>query len=172
MTPRPTLKKLGLTVAGLCLVLVAAGAPADAATGTQTFRIVFTADPHTGAPGTVIATGLVNGIGTDRTIAQDPHPDGSETDTDLITLPGGTITIADTDPSDLVHFNPAACLAALSGTGTYTILGGTGAYAGASGRGTFTVQGVIVFNRAPGGCSEAPRLFFAAVTVVGPISVS
>ena len=171
MTPRPTRKRLGVTAACLCLGLLAAGAPADAATGTQTFRIIFTADPHTGAPGTVIATGLINGIGTDRTLAQDLHPDGTETDTDLITLPGGTVTIADTDPSDLVHFNPAACLATLSGTGPYTILGGTGAYAGASGRGTFTVHGVIVFDRAPGGCSEAPRLFFGAVTAVGSIAV-
>ena len=165
------LRKIGVAVAGLFLSLVFVGSPAQAATGNQTFRILFTANPRSGIPGLVIASGVVSGVGTDLTIAQDPHPDGSETDTDRIALPGGTITILDTDPAGIFHFNPVTCVATLAGTGPYTIIGGTGAYAGASGQGTFTARGLVVFDRTAGGCSEEPRSFFASVTLSGPITV-
>lgn len=146
-----------------CSLFLVAG-PVHAATGSQTFRFIFSADPHSGIPGRVIATGLVNGIGTDDTIATQPNADGSETDTDRITLPGGTITIIDTDPADIIHFDPTSCIARLAGSGPFSVAGGTGRYAGASGTGTFTVNGIIVFSRTAGGCSEEPLSFFALVT--------
>lgn len=165
------LKKIGCAVAMAGLGLAALTGGAGAATGNETIKIVFTANPRSGIPGTVIARGVANGIGTDETIAQDPHPDGSETDTDLITLPGGTITILDTDPPDIAQFNPASCTATLSGGGPWTVIGGTGAYAGATGAGTFTARGVIVFPHTADGCGDTPRSFFAVVTLNGTISL-
>ena len=166
------LRRIGVGGAGLWLSLLFLAGPAHAATGTQRFTIVFTGNPRAGVLGRVVATGPVTGVGTDATIAQDPHPDGSETDTDLLTFPGGTITIRDTDPADAFHFNERTCTATISTTaGTYTIVGGTGAYAGATGSGTFSAKGIVLFDRVPGGCSEEPRLFFAVVQLAGPISV-
>jgi hypothetical protein len=165
-------KRIGAGLAGLCTALVLFAAPAQAATGTQTFKIVFSGDPRSGVLGRVAAIGVINGLGTDETIAQDPHPDGSETDTDLITLPGGTITIIDTDPSEAFSFDPGACIATIgTSAGTFTVAGGTGRYAGASGGGTFTARGLVIFDRVAGGCSEEPRSFFAVVTATGTISV-
>ncbi|MCA1695437.1 MAG: hypothetical protein LC749_12280, partial [Actinobacteria bacterium] len=91
-------------------------------------------------------------------------PDGSETDTDLITFPRGTITIVDTDPADIFHFDPVSCTARLFGSGPFKVAGGTGAYAGARGSGTFSANGVVVFSRTPSGCSAEPRSFVAVVT--------
>lgn len=166
------IRRIGVIGAGLWLSLFLAAAPAQAATGTQRVTIVFTGNPRAGVLGRVVATGPVTGVGTDETIIQDPHPDGSETDTDLITLPGGTITIVDTDPADAFHFNELACTATIStNAGTYRIVGGTGAYAGATGHGTFSAKGFVVFDRVPGGCAEEPRTFFAVIQLSGPISI-
>ena len=166
------LKKIGVLIGVLGFGLALLGAPARAASGSQTFRIILTGNPRAGAKGKVIAAGVVNGIGFDETIAQDPHQDGSETDTDRITLPGGTITILDTDPPDTATFDPSTCTATLHATGApYTVIGGTGAYAGATGGGTFSATGLIVFKRTPDGCSEDIRVFFADVRLTGTLSV-
>lgn len=158
-------------MAGLWLGLLVIAGAAEASTARQTFRIIFVADPGSGTPGRVVATGPAAGVGTDVTTAQDPHPDGSVTATDLITLPGGTLTILDTDPPDIFHFNPLACVAIISGSGPYTITSGTGAYAGATGGGTFSAQGAVVFDRTPGGCSDQPRSFVATVSLSGTITL-
>ncbi len=165
-------KRLGVFICTIGMTFAWLSAPAQAATGAQSFRIIFTGDPRAGSLGRVIATGVVTAVGTDATIAQDPHPDGSETDTDRITLPGGTITILDTDPPGTARFNPATCTATLSASGApYTIIAGTGAYAGAQGGGTFSARGLVVFGRTAGGCSEEIRRFFADVRLTGSIAV-
>jgi hypothetical protein len=161
---------MSMAAAGVWLALVLLAAPAQAATGRQTFRIVFSGDPRAGAPGTVVLSGLVNARGTDQTITQHPNPDGSETDVDLFTLPGGTITVEDTDPGGTFDFDPRSCIATIgTSAGVFTVVGGTGAYAGASGGGTFTARGLVVFDRIPGGCSEEPRSFTAVVTGTGTL---
>lgn len=162
-----------MVVAVVSLALGVLAGPAQAATGRQTFRIVFSGDPRAGALGTVVLSGLVNGRGTDETIAQHPNPDGSETDIDLFTLSGGTITIQDTDPGGTFNFDPRSCIATVgTNAGVFTVLGGTGAYAGASGSGTFSAKGVVVFDRVPGGCSEEPRSFTAVVTGTGTLHLA
>ena len=166
------LKRLGALVGFFGLGLVLLASPARAATGSQSFRIIFTGNPRAGSRGTVIAAGVANGVGFDETIAQDPHPDGSETDTDRITLPGGTITILDTDPPDTATFNPLTCTATLAVAGApYTVVGGTGAYAGASGSGTFSARGLVVFGRTATGCTDDIVVFFADVRLTGTLSV-
>jgi len=148
------LKRIGAGLAGLCTALLLFAAPAHATTGAQKLTIVFSGDPRSGMLGRVIATGVITGVGKDETIAQDARPDGSETDIDLITLPGGTITVVDTDPGDLFQFDSLSCTARI----------GTNA-------GTFTARGLVIFDRVAGGCSEEPRSFFAVVTATGTISV-
>src|SRR5689334_5084512 len=117
-------KRIGAGLAGLCTALLVFAVPAHATTGAQTLKIVFTGDPRSGMLGRVIATGVITGVGTDETIAEDPHPDGSETDTDLVTLPGGTITIVDTDPQDIFQFDPLSCAARIgTNAGTFSVTG-------------------------------------------------
>jgi hypothetical protein len=165
-------RRIGVAISGIWLALVFLASPAHAATGRQSFRVIFSGDPRAGTPGTVILTGLVNARGTDETIEQHPHPDGSETDVDVFTLPGGTLTVEDTDPGGIFDFNPMTCVATIgTNGGVFSIKGGTGAYAGASGSGTFSAKGVVVFDRIPGGCSEEPRSFTAIVTGTGTLNL-
>lgn len=166
------IRRIGTCMAGLSLGLLLLAAPAHAATGAQTFKIIFTGDPRAGTPGKVVAFGVINAVGTDETIAQDPHPDGSETDTDLLTFRGGTVTIVDTDPGGTFDFDPRSCTARIgTDAGTFTVSGGTGRYAGASGGGTFTARGLVTFARVGGECAEEPSSFFVVVTATGTISV-
>jgi len=166
------IRRIGTCMAGLSLGLLLLAAPAHAATGAQTFKIIFSGDPRAGNLGRVVATGVITAAGTDETIAEDPHPDGSETDTDLLSFRGGTVTIVDTDPGGIFDFDPRSCTATV-GTdgGTFTVSGGTGRYAGASGGGTFSARGLVVFARVGGGCAEEPSSFFVVVTATGTVSV-
>jgi hypothetical protein len=49
------------------------------------------------------------------------------------------------------------------GTGTSTIYGGTGAYAGISGTGTFSFHGAFVAAKTPQGCSQQGAVYDAVV---------
>jgi hypothetical protein len=42
----------------------------------------------------------------------------------------------------------------LTGSGTWAVSGGTGAYVGATGAGTLTLRANLFFERGPQGCSE------------------
>lgn len=169
---RAMMKRIGAGVAGLLTAMLVFAGPARATTGTETFKIVFTGDPRSGMLGRVVASGVITAVGTDETIAEDPHPDGSETDTDVFTFPGGTITLVDTDPGDIFQFDPRSCTARIgTDAGTFTVIGGTGRYAGASGGGTFTARGLVIFDRTADGCSEEPRSFFAIITGTGTVSL-
>jgi hypothetical protein len=166
-----TLRRIIAGVATIGVGLAVMAGPAGAATGSETFRIIFTGDPHSGAIGRVVATGVINSRGTDETIASTPNPDGTSTDTDLITLRGGTVTIDNTDMLAEFTLDPASCVARLRGGGPYSVDGGTGAYTGASGGGTFTATGAIVFKRSGATCTDEPQLFFVLVTASGTISI-
>jgi len=91
--------------------------PASAATGTQSFRFLFRGDPQAGAVGTVVATGVINGVGTDRAVSFTPNPDGTVTDTDVVTLPAGTLTIHDTDTTTTFTLDRRAASAGSAGAG-------------------------------------------------------
>lgn len=93
---RNRFRRLAVALAGVGLALAASPGVAGAASGTETFRFVLTGDPAQMAPGRVVATGLLNAAGTSQTLAHEPNADGTETDTELLTLPAGTITLADT----------------------------------------------------------------------------
>lgn len=127
---------------------------AGAASNTEAFRFVLTGDPAAMTPGRVVATGQVNAVGTVQAIAHQENADGTSTDTELLTLPGGTINFNDTATSESFDLNPVSCVASARSGGRYVIQGGTGTYAGAVGEGAFTGRGVILFRRAGTGCSQ------------------
>jgi len=160
------LKKLIATMAAASTGLLLAAGPAAAATGAETFRIVFNGDPNTGLVGRAVATGLVNAVGTDTAVAEPPGAD-------TITLPKGTITFVGVAPSGGITYDPTTCVARINITaGTYTVVGGTGAYQGASGSGTYTARGAEVFKRVSGACSLTDvRSFVATFVLTGPLTI-
>jgi len=158
------LRKFMAGLATACLGLVVVAGPAAAATGTETFRVVFNGDP--GNPvARVVASGVVNGVGTDKATDQPPGAD-------LITLPGGTITIVTTTPPGGVTFDPRSCVVRINFTnGTYTVVGGTGAFQGASGSGTYSARAAGVLKRTNGTCAPDTRSFVATFTLTGPLTI-
>lgn len=162
-------KRLGILAFGVCMAMVGVAGPAGAASGIQTFRLIYRVDPSTGAPGLAYATGPISGVGTDVTTGSQPNADGSRTNTDLLTFPAGSVTTVSVDPPDIFHFDPVNCVARISAAGPYTINHGTGAYANAKGSGTFTAVGVITYARTPEGCGQ-PLATAVVVTATGPLS--
>ncbi len=150
--------------AALVGMLVAAG-PASAATGTETFRIIFNGDPNTTLVGTAVATGLIDAVGTDTAVDQPPGAD-------VIALPKGSITFVATAPSGGITFDPATCVARINIVdGSYVIVGGTRAYRHVSGSGTYTATGAEVFKKVNGACTTDVRTFIVAFTLTGPLTL-
>ena len=67
--------------------------------------------------------------------------------------------------------DPRTCLNTVNQHGTYTLLGGTGKYAGISGHGTFRLHILIVAARSHGQCSqtEPPVAFELLIRASGPV---
>jgi len=164
-------KKLIAAAAATVLWVALTCSAATAATGSQTFRIVFAGDPHAGAVGQVFMTGVINAVGSDRNVGSTENPDGSVTDLDQVTLPGGSITIRNVETVDSFDLDPTTCIARISASGPWTISAATGRYGGSSGGGTFTAKATVLFGRSTGGCSETPLFFFAIATVIGTVTV-
>jgi len=146
------MKRLLVTMVSGMVLLLGSAAPAGAATtGAQTFTIYF----GDGGEGTVVARGPIQGAGTETEIAND----GQGTGTDIAAFRNGTVEILHVDTGYTDSFNERACVARFSGTGNYTLVGGTGAYAGASGSGTYTYRGTFIGERTADGCSEDGSVF-------------
>lgn len=139
-------------------------ASAQPAGGTERFTIISTNGPSA----RVIATGAFTAVGT---VALPPGDGTSGQGT--FTFPTGTITLTNTDnPGGPGDFNPVACVGHFSGTGTYVIDGGTGAFSGISGNGTYQLSGTVVSAHTPTGCSDAPIAVVAISREGGPVSFS
>jgi hypothetical protein len=130
---------------------VAAAAPA-----AQTEYIQFLSTNPNGNP-VVIGKGPIHARGTD--LALDAHHD-------RITFPKGTLRIRHTRVSQGGSFDRTTCYGRQTESGTYTVTGGSGAYAHASGRGIYHL--VVQFV----GCSQhqAPKVFMLQIRAHGPLS--
>ena len=138
-------------------------AGATRAGGTERFTIILTGP----AGGPVVARGAFNAVGTDV-----ENQTSDTTGTSVFKFADGTVTAnhAD-DPGGSFSFNPAACVGRFSGTGTFVVSGGTGAYVGISGHGTYRVHGFFVEARTPTGCGEQIG-GLTVIRAVGPLSFS
>ena len=147
---------LALTLVGALApggAAIAAGPEAAHASGAESFVMTFQTFDGLDRPTHVSATGPVQGAGLETQTDIDT-PDG-ETVAFTWHLRGGDVSlIADEDYA--MTFDLQACTAKATGTGTWTIVGGTGAYAGASGSGTFTDHGSFTGARDHGVC-EGPE---------------
>ena len=124
--------------------LVAAAAPSGSgASGIEHFQVMSISETST--PTTVIARGVFTAGGVDI--------ETSNT-TDTFKFPNGTIRVRHSEPVGPANFNPRTCLGTVNQHGTYTLVGGTGKYAGISGHGTFRPHVLLVAARSHGKCSD------------------
>jgi hypothetical protein len=154
---KPTMRKTIAALAGLTALAATslAGATSAQAAPMRTESIVMTSVSLNGVdrPTRVVALGPIHGSGLETQVEQD-------TETGAIVhsiwhFAHGTVT-SDAVENYSLDFDPTTCTARAIGTGTWTITGGTGAYAGARGHGTFTDRGVLVGARDGHGQCQGP----------------
>lgn len=144
MATTKKLPVLGALALGLTSLLGLASPAAAEDSGRQSFVIVA-GDLGAGS-GRLVATGPIQGRGTDTVTAHVANADGTFTDTDRFDLPDGQVELTDTYTVEIT-FDPESCRYGFDVNGTWTISGATGRYAGATGNGTFTAHGLIVAGR-------------------------
>jgi len=144
-------------VLAIAAATVGALAPVGAASAaspsnTESFVMTFQTFDGVDQPARVSATGPVQGAGVE-TQTDVETPDGETVDFTWHLRDGDVYLQAVEDYS--MSFDPQACTAKATGTGTWVITGGTGVYANASGAGTFADRGSFTGARDHGVC-EGP----------------
>ena len=163
-----TMKHVVGFVAGVTVLVGGLAGSASAVTGSQRFTLTFTG----GDTGKVFAAGVLNASGTDIQLSSTDNPDGSSSGVDRFVFPQGTLTVTHFENPGEFSFNPRSCVGRFSFTGTFTVTGGTGAYAGATGSGTDVGSGIFVVKRNPdGSCSEEEAFSNVVVRATGTLSV-
>jgi hypothetical protein len=157
------------TVTGVVLLGLAGNATAQPASNAH-FTIVTIGD----APGTVVASGAVRGIGTetDNEDSADPVRPFNAT----LQFPQGALTerVADTAPPK-AQFDPITCVLKTLEQQHFTAVGATGTLAGTTGSGTATVSTTIIEARGSNGaCAQhaPPLLVLVIVHETGTLAVS
>ena len=118
----------------------------------------------------VVASGVVNAVGTDEYVASQPG-DPANVDRDTLIFPDGTLSTKLTKTVDQVTpIGP--CTVALEMAGTLEITGGNGAYRGANGAATFSQHGIGIGASLPGGgCSHTQGTYYIWGTFTGTLTV-
>lgn len=158
----------GITAAACAMAVTgvtvaSAASPAGARpgiAGTEHFYAMTTSPTST--QDSAIATGVFTAGGVDMT--------GRTVDT--LKFPRGTFKVNHGATSGKQTLNPKTCLFTVSETATYTISGGTGAYAGISGQGTAKISILAVASRnSKGQCSQTltPVAWQQVIEGSGPI---
>jgi hypothetical protein len=144
-------------------IVAAAAAPHAAqagASGIEHFQIMSTS--ATAAKDTVIAHGVFTAGGVDIAISNT---------TDRFKFPNGTIKVRHSPGTGPQSFNRRTCLFTAHQHGTYTLVSGTGKYAGISGHGRYKLDILAVGARSHGKCTQKkpPVTFELIVRAAGPV---
>lgn len=144
---------LAASAAALLGTLTPVAAQADpAASRPETFVMTFHTFDGIDRTTRVAAVGPVQGAGIET--QSDLDAPGGEVVTFTWHLAGGDVQLQAVEDYSIT-FDLVACTAKATGTGTWTITGGTDAYASAEGSGTFTDHGSFTGARDHGVC-EGP----------------
>ena len=110
-------------------------------------------------PTNIVAAGPVTGVGVDKTIGDTR---------DRLVFDDGALVVDHKAAKTDAHFDPATCVTHVVESGTYTVVGGTGAYRHARGNGTYMT------NLVAQGCdkNEPPATYLLTIQADGPLSVS
>jgi len=152
------------------LAVLAAGGSAGAASANEHLTLSSTTVKGVDHNRRVVAVGAVRATGTFT---------GKDTNSsrDLITLhfAKGTITLAGHERKTRIVPDLRACRATNTGRGTFTITGGTGAYAGITGNGTYLRHTLMIGARdGKGTClgqKAPPKLVRYKATVTGTFNL-
>ena len=148
-----------IAVSGVAAASAAPHTARAAASGTEQFQIMSTSG--TSSTSSIIARGVFTAGGVAH--------NGSKAGT--VVFPKGTFKIAHSKGTGTQNFNPKTCLLTVSEKGTYTLSGGTGAYAGISGHGSYQLSILAVAARSGGKCAKTapPAAYQQVIRASGPV---
>lgn len=147
-------------VVAVAAVLVGTSTPPASAAPHrgESITVVFVGTP--GVTGTVVARGSVFDVGT---------PTPSDSDTDALVFPDGTLLIHQSGTTVVHPPTPPACIVWFTTTGTYHVVGGTGRFAGATGTGTTTDSGLELASRSGTGCGDTGLFVYDRIDIRGSL---
>ena len=150
-----------IAVSGVAVASAASHTAGPAVSGTEQFQLMNTSP--TSSNSSLIAHGLFTAGGVDHS--------GSKVDT--VVFSNGSFKITHAKGTGTQHFNPKTCLLTVSQKGTYTLSGGTGAYAGISGGGNYQLSILAVGAKSGGTCSKTapPVAFQQLIRASGPVKM-
>jgi hypothetical protein len=111
---------------------------------------------------------VITAVGTDVFLSS---PEGDPASYSRYEFPDGTLSVRNTPEEEELTLNPRSCVGKLEASGTWQVLGGTGAYAGAQGSGTLTVSGTVFLAREAGGCSETEGTLNGVIKITGEVTL-
>jgi hypothetical protein len=155
---RPRRSFITLMIIVLGLFVAVPSATANGGDHQRQHFLLLSSNPSEDAALVIVATGPIHAKGTDTVVSENE---------DTFTFPDGTLSVTHTVNEDSVKdtFDEVTCYFAHTERGTYTVTGGTGAYADADGEGRYSVRASGV------GCDEnAPLEFFSLeIRAAGPL---
>ena len=91
----------------------------------------------------------------------------------MLVFANGSFKIAHSPGKGTQSFNPKTCLMTINFHGTYTLSGGTGAYAGISGSGKYKLSILAMAARSGGKCSTTtpPAAWQQIINATGPVKL-
>lgn len=145
-----------VAVAAAILGVVGLSVPAFGAGSGRAQRFLALESGANG-PQVVVATGVIHAAGRDVQI--NGH-------TDHFVFPAGTLVIQHHATYDHSSSDPTTCLFQQIENGTFSVTGGTGAYAHVAGRGTYALKITVV------GCSQKkpPTVFELQIDATGRLT--
>ena len=150
------------TLVAITTATVAALGAATASASAATERFSFMGTVSDGSY-SVIATGAF----TDGGIAKVRNGRGK------LWLRDGTISLKTRHGKPKVHVDQESCVGKVTESGTYTLVGGTGAYKGIRGSGTFKGRYTAVGRKVDGACSRTthPAAAQLILKARGPVTL-
>jgi len=172
----PTIRRTAAAIiAAAASLSMLVTAPAASAHGlaTQHFTLLFSTQNGVEKQSLAIAKGPITGVGIETQTEEEAGD--QQTSYAVMHLPRGDVAVTFLETFAWT-INYRACAAHGTGSGTFTITGGTGAYTGATGQGTFTDRGTLIGARdSQGQClgpdsSVPPKLIRVRVHATGDAS--
>jgi hypothetical protein len=164
------LRKTMVALALSALPVVAAGGPASAASGTETFRLFFTGTFVFGGSntGSVFASGPINAAGSAVNSGFIVDQFGQFTGNNVLRFDEGTLFVNFAGSLDSFDFDPRTCVTRITGHGTWEVADASDDLAGTTGGGTFRNDVTLIQRRTASGCSEETTEV-SRITLTGPI---
>ena len=145
-------------------VMTATAAPHPArVSGTENFQIMTTS--ATSSTDALIASGVFTAPGVDH--------ENHTNNTAVLVFANGTVSLKHSPGKGTQSMNPKTCLLTVNQHGTYTLTGGTGAYAGITGSGTYKLSILGIGARSGGKCSNSqpPAAWQQVIRATGQVNL-